>query len=154
MRKTKNSKILDLGNKIDSFVEQKNCANMRIEEGGIYLEFNGDFSGEETLFIRDNGGKKYVLIPDSILSNVIEVINKNHEERLRLELERDIMRYMPIDFDDVFAVAKQRVEENRRKDGSLPEIDTQNLIKDIKQEFPNLFFDFDEYISRDGLIDS
>ena len=93
--------------------------------------------------MKDEQDLEYVVLPQKVLQNIISLIRKAHEDKLRVELERDIISLTPIDLDDVMSVAISKLESMRNKDGSLPNVDTTQLIAQIKKEHPNLFLNFD-----------
>lgn len=111
----------------------------------------GSFNPQEAWFIEDEEGQEYVLIPQNVLKHIIGIIRSAHEEKLYLELSRDISQQIPIDFDDVMAVALEQVEARRLPDGSLPKIDTKSLIKTIKKQYPNLFLTLPDRMLAKGL---
>lgn len=111
----------------------------------VHLQ-RGTFSSNEAWFLKDEQDVEYVVLPQKVLQNIVALIRKAHEEKLRVELERDIISLTPIDFDDVMSVAIKKIESMRHKDGSLPNINSLQLIKQIKEEYPNLFLNFDSHI--------
>lgn len=108
----------------------------------VHLQ-SGGFSSAEPWFLKDEQDLEYVVLPQKVLQNIISLIRKAHEDKLRVELERDIISLTPIDLDDVMSVAISKLESMRNKDGSLPNVDTTQLIAQIKKEHPNLFLNFD-----------
>lgn len=110
----------------------------------VYLQ-NGNFGPKEPLFLKDENGKEYVILPQQALKSIIALVRKAHEDRLRVELERDVISLAPIDFDDVMSIVNLRLESLRNKDGSLPHLNTMQFIKDIKKEYPNLFLNLDSF---------
>lgn len=151
MATSKQVKTKDITSEKANLSEVLNAQNMgylqRVSEDvlEVYLQ-NGSFNSQESWFLKDNGGQEYVVLPQHILKTIISLLRKAHEDRLKVELERDIISLTPIDFDDVMSVATSRVESLRNKDGSLPHINTMQLIKDIKKEHPNLFLNLDSLI--------
>ena len=111
----------------------------------VHLQ-SGGFSNTEPWFLKDEQDLEYVVLPQKVLQNIISLIRKAHEDKLRVELERDIISLTPIDLDDVMSVAISKLESMRNKDGSLPNVDTTKLIAQIKKEHPNLFLNFDSYM--------
>lgn len=100
---------------------------------------SGKIDKNEAYFLTDDAQNEFVIFPQQILKDVISIIKRAHEMRLQAELERDVMSFMPVDFDDVMVVATQKMEKLRDEDGKLPKIDTTALIREIKKEHPNLF---------------
>ncbi|PAF43217.1 DUF2603 domain-containing protein [Helicobacter sp. 11S02596-1] len=121
----------------------------KIDDTKILLELqNGSFNPQEAWFVRDEEHQEYVMIPEALLKNIVQTIRKAHEDKLRVELERDIATHTPIDFEDVMAVATKKLESFRKSDGSLPRIDTYSFVEQLKKDYPNLFFDIDDYFRK------
>ena len=107
------------------------------------------FNNKEAWWIQDEEGEQYLLLPHSVLKKVLSAIEGINEEKLLLELGRDVIQSAPIDFDDVMAVAIDKIESKRRNDGSLPpHINTKSIISEIKKSHPNLFFNLDAHFLR------
>lgn len=129
---------------VENFVNAK-----QIDESKIILELQkGQFSKEEAWFVKDEENYEFVMIPQALLKNIIHTIRKAKEDKLLVELERDIISQVPVDFDDVMAVAIDKLESSRKNDGSLPEINTQIFVHQIKKEHPNLFLNFENYFQK------
>lgn len=116
----------------------------------LHLE-KGEFDPREAWFLHDDDGEEYVVMPQNILKKIISIIRNAHEEKLLLELSRDISQQTPVDFDDVLAVALNKLESRRLPDGSLPKINTKSLIKEIKKQYPNLFLNIPEQFLFKGM---
>lgn len=124
----------------------------RISKSQILLHLEkGAFDPREAWFLRDDDGEEYVVMPQNILKKIISIIRNAHEEKLLLELSRDISQQTPVDFDDVMAVALNKLESKRLPDGSLPKINTKSLIKAIKKQYPNLFLNIPEQFLFKGI---
>lgn len=141
MARAKQKKIIEI-------LGSNNQATLHtIDSSTLQLQLNsGNFSKNEPWFLRDEKNQEYVVLPQKVLQNIIALIRRAHEERLRVELERDIISLTPVDFDDVMSVAISKVESMRHKDGTLPNIDSMQIIQEIKEEHPNLFINFESYM--------
>ncbi|PAF54473.1 hypothetical protein BKH42_00755 [Helicobacter sp. 13S00482-2] len=125
----------------------------KIDETKMLLELQkGEFSSKEAWFVKDEENNEYVMVPQSVLKGIILTIKKAYEEKLKVEIERDIIAHTPVDFDDVKTVANNRLERYRKSDGTLPKIDTRSFVGQIKKEHPNLFFNLDEYFRKQNPI--
>ncbi len=95
-----------------SFLQTENIAYItKISDSEILLRLQkGEFNPKETWFLKDENNQEYIVMPENILKNVISIIRNIHEEKLLLELARDISKNTPIDFDDVMAVAVNNIE--------------------------------------------
>ncbi len=141
MALSKQQKMIDL-------LQVNNHARIqKIDEKVLEVHLQkGGFSSNEPWFLKDEQDLEYVVLPQKVLQNIISLIRKSHEDKLRVELERDIISFTPIDFDDVMSVAIKKVESLRNQDGSLPNINSMQLVKQIKKEYPNLFLNFDTHL--------
>ena len=135
---------------LSSFMQSNNIIKAsQISDTQMLLNLeSGKFSQDEVWFMKNKEGQEYIVMPQSILKKVVSIIRDAHEEKLALELARDVSQSAPIDFDDVMAVALRALESKRLKDGFLPQIDTKTLVQNLKKEYPNLFFDFGEHLFR------
>lgn len=105
----------------------------------------GKLSSSKPCFIYDESGEEYVIVSSKILKNLLEGMKKAQEERFAISLEKDIANLMPLDFEDVLSVAKSKLSELNL---DISQVDTLELIKDIKREHPNLFFNLDDYLRK------
>lgn len=118
----------------------------KIDEKHLSIQLeNGNLSLGNPCFVSDENGDEYVLISTSILKRLLEGIKKAQEEKFTISLERDIANQMPLDFEDVMSVAKAKMRELNL---NTEELDSAELIEEIKREHPNLFFNIDEYLRK------
>lgn len=114
----------------------------------------GDFDAKEAWFVRDEQDQKYVVIPEVLLQHIVRVIQKAYEDKIIVELERDMATLTPIDFGDAMAVVFKKLDAIRGSDGSLPKICSLDFVKQVKRQHPNLFFNLSEFLDekkREGL---
>lgn len=105
----------------------------------------GEFSPKEPWFLKDSKGREYVVLPQNVLDAMISLIRNVHEERLKTQIQRDLISFAPIDFDDVMSVVNSHLEDLRNEDGSLPPVDSMRLIGEIKKKYPNLFLNLENF---------
>lgn len=118
----------------------------QIDETHLSVELTeGKLSSSKPCFVCDESGEEYVIISSKILKNLLESMKKAQEERFAISLEKDIANLMPLDFEDVLSVAKAKLLE---LDLDISEVDTLQLIKEIKKQYPNLFFNLDDYLRK------
>ena len=101
----------------------------------------GSWDSQAPWFVIGDNNKVYVL---SSLESIMELINslkKTKYENFNLKLEKAILENLPVDFNDVWVVAMQEIQNrlSKSKDKHLLDIDIKKLIKDIKKNHPNLF---------------
>lgn len=107
----------------------------------------GKLSKDRPCFVCDEKNHEYAILSADLLQQILQSIKQAQEERFEISLERDISNLMPLDFDDVLSVAKQKLQELNL---NIAQVDTQLLAKTIKKEHPNLFFNFDDYLRRNN----
>ncbi|PAF50076.1 hypothetical protein BKH43_06170 [Helicobacter sp. 13S00401-1] len=120
----------------------------RVDDTHINLEFKqGSFQEEEAWFIKMNQASKntapseFVVLPETALNTLLESLKSQHEEKLVLMLQKDILNLMPLDLEDALAVGLEELEKLRSQDETLRNINTEHIAKRIKTNYPNLFFD-------------
>ncbi len=116
-------------------------ALLKLQEGS--LESNKDI-----WFLQDGDNREFVLMPQNMLNKLLGRIKEVQEEKLLMRLEREVATQMPIDFDDAMSVAKMYLESHRQSDGTLPMVNVASVVREVKKQHPNLFFNLDEYILR------
>lgn len=118
----------------------------KIDEQHLSIKLeNGQLSNGKPCFISDESGEEYVIISSNLLKKLLAGMKKAQEERFEISLERDIANQMPLDFEDVLSVARAKMQELQVNAG---EIDSADLIEEIKREHPNLFFNIDDYLRK------
>lgn len=129
------------------FNQQITSGNLKkIDKQHFSVELlDGELSKIKPCFVSDEEGYEYVLISADILKALLEGMKKAQEERFEISLERDIANQMPLDFEDVLSVAKAKIRE---KNLAFSEVNSHHLIKEIKKEHPNLFFNIDDYLRK------
>jgi len=134
------NKALGLNKKNPILLELKNTEDKNIKE--LHLK-SGSFDPNEPWFITDSEDEKkaYAVLPMETFNQLIKTLKEVQQENFNLKLEKSILSQVPVDFEDVWVVAMNRIEnlidkENPNKPIS---IDIDKLIKEIKEEHPNLF---------------
>ncbi|WP_277640169.1 DUF2603 domain-containing protein [Wolinella succinogenes] len=127
--------------------QKRNQALLHPFEGNeALLELTkGRLGNEEPCHVKGAQGEEYVMLPKHLLLGLVNLLQKGREERVKLNLERDILQQMPIDFEDVWEVALQEIH---RENANLSYVDTKRLIKEIKRRHPNLFFQLGDLFGR------
>lgn len=118
----------------------------QLDETHLSVELTeGKLNSSKPCFVCDESGEEYVIISSKILKNLLEGMKKAQEERFAISLEKDIANLMPLDFEDVLSVAKSKLTELNL---DISQVNTLDLIKEIKKEHPNLFFNLDDYLRK------
>jgi len=100
------------------------CKDYEIKEGDV----------KNSLWIIELDNKTKVALDFDEYISLIESLKKLMKENFELKLEKAILSEFPIDYDDVKAVV---LEEMKKE----PEMNLNEIVKKIKTEHPNLFYD-------------
>ncbi|WP_121020395.1 DUF2603 domain-containing protein [Helicobacter vulpis] len=126
--------------------KNKVCAK-RIAPNQMLLESQeGTLDTKEAWFVQDEQDRRFVVVPEVLLQYIVQVIQRAYEEKVMVELERDMATLTPIDFKDAMAVAFKKLEAMRGSDGSLPKISSLDFVRQLKRQHPNLFFNLAEFL--------
>ncbi len=101
----------------------------------------GEWDSNAPWFVIGRDNKVFFLSSIESILELINSIKKTKYENFNLKLEKAILENLPIDFNDVWVVAMQEIQNrlSKTKDKHLLDIDIKSLIKDIKKNYPNLF---------------
>ena len=140
------NKALGLAKDNPILLELKNTDNKNIKE--LHIK-NGSFDPSEPWFVTDSEdeNKAYAVLPMDAFNQLVKTMKEIQQENFNLKLEKSILSHMPSDFEDVWVVAMDRIEslidkENPNKPIS---IDIDKLVRDIKEEHPNLFINMKNF---------
>ena len=140
------NKALGLAKDNPILLELKNTDDENIKE--LHIK-NGSFDPNEPWFVTDseNENKAYAVLPMEAFNQLVKTMKEIQQENFNLKLEKSILSHMPSDFEDVWVVAMDRIEslidkENPNKPIS---IDIDKLVRDIKEEHPNLFINMKNF---------
>ncbi|WP_233704449.1 DUF2603 domain-containing protein [Helicobacter cynogastricus] len=126
--------------------KNKVCAK-RIAPNQMLLESQeGALNTKEAWLVQDEQDQRFVVVPEMLLQYIVQVIQQAYEEKVVVELERDMATLTPVDFKDAMAVALKKLEGMRGSDGNLPKISSLDFVRDLKKQYPNLFFNLAEFL--------
>jgi len=141
------SSLMGLGDKEQILLELKDTEDKNIKE--LHLK-QGELDKDEPWFVVDenNDKKAYAVLPLDTFNRVIEILKNIQQENFNLKLEKSIWQEIPMDFDDVWVVAMDKVQELVKKQNpDQPiSIDVEKLVRDIKTEHPNLFVNVNNFL--------
>ncbi len=106
---------------------------------------SGSWSANEPWFVVDENQKLHTMMSINSVNKIVENFRATQEENFNLKLEKTIWQNIPIDFQDVWAVAMDEIKTlamKENKDIKVINVDLEKLIKKIKAEHPNLFLNF------------
>ena len=141
------SSIMGLDDKEQILLELKDTADSNVKE--LHLK-QGSFDKNEPWFVVDenNDKKAYAVLPLDTFNKVIEILKNIQQENFNLKLEKSIWQQIPMDFDDVWVVAMDKVQElvDKQNPDKPISIDIDKLVRDIKNEHPNLFVNMKNFL--------
>ncbi|CAA6800847.1 MAG: Unknown protein [uncultured Campylobacterales bacterium] len=103
---------------------------------------DGQPQNSDIWYTVDNDDQIKTIIPFDVFSIVLDDMRKLHKEIFELKLEKSIWKFLPKDFDDVYTVVSSKLSDNL--DLSSDELD--DILKDVKKEYSNLFIDMNDIV--------
>ena len=150
-RRKKEFKMIEKISKSLTIRKQKEQTDLEIvageDEHSKHLRLkNGSWDNtKEPWLVYDENQKLHALLSIETLSKMVEHYKKAEQEALFLKLEKSILQQLPLDFQDVWAVAMEEIGKSKKN-----EIDFDKLVKKIKKEHPNLFLDLKDFYLPEG----
>ncbi len=123
-------------------IEIENTDNPEIKRLSLK---SGSWSANEPWFVVDENQKLHTMMSMDSVNKIVENFRATQEENFNLKLEKTIWQNIPIDFQDVWAVAMDEIKSmatQEDKDTKIINVDLDKLITKIKAEHPNLFLNF------------
>ena len=78
---------------------------------------------------KDSNNEEYYLLPSHIIKTLLESAKKLQRDKYLFQLEQEIHKNMPIDFEDVWCIAIKEIGKNFQKD-------PKRLITNIRKRYP------------------
>jgi len=139
------SKSLGLDESNKALFSIKNTDDPKIKE--LHLE-SGTLNEEEPWFAieEENDKQAYAFIPLEAFNQMINILKNVQKENFDLKLEKTIWQNIPQDFDDVWVVAMDKIRKLAQQENNQPiSIDLDKLIKEIREQHPNLFINLKDF---------
>ncbi len=109
-----------------------------------FLELkSGSWHSDEPWIVVDENEKLYTMISLESVNRILQSYKDSMDENFQLKLEKVIWKNVPVDFQDVWAVAMDEIRKiaKSQSNNKVLNIDLESLIKKIKLKHPNLFID-------------
>lgn len=106
---------------------------------------SGSWKASEPWFVVDENQKLHTMMSINSVNKIVKNFRETQEENFNLKLEKTIWQNIPIDFQDVWAVAMDEIKSianSKDEDTKVINVDLEELITKIKTEHPNLFLNF------------
>lgn len=106
---------------------------------------SGSWSANEPWFVVDENQKLHTMMSINSVNKIVKKFKETQEENFNLKLEKIIWKNIPIDFQDVWAVAMDEIKSivaTESDDTKVINVDLERLLRKIKAEHPNLFLNF------------
>ena len=103
-------------------------------------------SKKEPWLVLDEKQKLHALLSMDSLTKIVENFRQMEQEAFSLKLEKSILQHLPIDFNDVWAVAIEEIKKYKKTPA-----DFDKVIYKIKKEHPNLFLNLQDFHLPEGM---
>lgn len=139
--------IGDDSTKYETIIEVENTENPNVKTLSLK---SGSWSGKEPWFVIDENQKLHTMVSLDSIGNFIKNFQQLQEDHFDLKLEKTILQHVPIDYQDVWAVAMDELkkiagENNNAKSLS---VDLEKLLRKIKKDHPNLFLNLKDLFAN------
>lgn len=110
----------------------------------------GNWNKDQPWIIVDEEEQIYALTSFESIVKLIGMLTVTQSENFQHKLEKAIWQRLPIDFEDVWEVAMDRIRIMARtqSDSTVVNIDLDWLISEIKKKYPNLFYHLDQIMGK------
>jgi len=120
-------------------IKIENTENQKIKQLNLK---SGSWSTTKPWLIVDENQKLHTMMSINSVNKIVKNFRETQEENFNLKLEKVIWQNIPIDYQDVWAVAMDEIKAlvaSKDKNTQVINVDLEELITKIKAEHPNLF---------------
>lgn len=126
--------------KITKIKQEKVFLSQKIDEESKELKLISGKEEAQNSFIIEDDELYFMMKSEDFLSLASNF--KNLQEKIfSLRLEKAILRYLPLDYHDVYSIAKLAIDEEIAQGNNPEELDFARIVRTIKKEHPNLFIE-------------
>lgn len=110
----------------------------------------GNWDDGHPWIIIDENDRVYTLASAESFTQMIHFFASTQNEIFQLKLEKAIWQHFPVDFNDVWAVAMDRIKTlaQTRPENKIVNLDLNWLLNEIKEKYPNLFYQLDQLLAQ------
>jgi len=107
----------------------------------VLLQGNWDEQKPKIAIEQSDPKKVYVFLTAESFRDLVEALRRSNQENFNLKLEKAIWKHIPVDFDDVWVVAADKINKamQSQQDTNSLNINLDQLIDEIRREHPSLF---------------
>ena len=101
---------------------------------------------KEPWLVLDEKQKLHALLSMDSLTKIVENFRQMEREAFALKLEKSILQHLPLDFNDVWAVAIEEIKKYKKTPA-----DFDKVVYAIKKKHPNLFLNLQDFHFPEGM---
>ncbi len=137
----------DKNSKYETVIEIEKTENPDIRTLSLK---SGSWDNKEPWFIIDENQKLHTMVSIDTMHKFIENFRELQKENFDLKLEKTILQHIPIDYQDVWAVAMDEIKKlaQKEEDTKSLNIDLERLLRKIKKDHPNLFLNLKDMFAN------
>ncbi len=141
----------DKNSKYETVIEIEKTENPDIRTLSLK---SGSWDNKEPWFIIDENQKLHTMVSIETMHKFIENFRELQKENFDLKLEKTILQHIPIDYQDVWAVAMDEIKKLAQKEEGTKSlnIDLERLLRKIKKDHPNLFLNLKDMFANQNFI--
>ena len=110
---------------------------------------SGDWGDKEPWFIIDENQKMHTMVSIDTMHKLIENFRQLQKDNFDLKLEKTILQYVPIDYQDVWTVAMDEIKNIASSSSKKSlNIDLEKLLRKIRKDHPNLFLNLQDLFTN------
>lgn len=109
---------------------------LECKKSAEFLNYDSTLEDNVIYTLLDRNQKEFCLIPRKIIQTLTNELKNLENDRYLFDLEKEIYKNMPIDFDDVWCIALREVKDYKK--------DPKAVVKHLKSRYPYLFLSFSD----------
>ncbi len=133
--------------KYETVIEIENTDNPDVKMLSLK---SGSWDNKEPWFVIDEDQKLHTMVSIDTMNKLIKNFKELQQDNFDLKLEKTILQHVPIDYQDVWAVAMDEIKKIALKNNNskMVNVDLERLLREIKKEHPNLFLNLKDLFAN------